>query len=163
MADEAVPISLLSMLGGDLFRTVIWRVDGGRQTRVTSFRGFPRCGEALGGAVACAATHLRATSLYTLDANGVAVEIAQLPTEDVGVVSLGPGARAASMRFDRTVADIDLVGRRLTRIALPPNTELASEVRAGPGFVLTLGYGENRRAKVRKYRVDQADASQPDR
>jgi len=59
------------------------------------------------------------------------------------------------MTFDRSIVEIDLAARRLTRIALPPNTEYSAEVTARPGFVVTLSYGENRRSTVRRYRVDR--------
>ena len=150
----ASPLSLFSVFTADAMRTELWRVSGDSLTRVASLRGYPQCGEPSGGVAACAARHIQATSLYTVDANARVTEVAQLASPDLGVVALGPGARAASMKFDRSIVDIDLATRRLTRFELPPNSEFASEVRVGPGFVVTLSYGENRRSKVRRYRIE---------
>ena len=70
------------------------------------------------------------------------------------MVSLGPGLQAASPTFDRGIVTVDLAARRLTRIALPPNTAFASEVRAGPGWAVTLGYGQNQKSVVRAYTIN---------
>ena len=67
-------------------------------------------------------------------------------------MALGPGLRAASMTFDRGIVVVDLSARRLTRIPMPPNRPFASEVRAGPGWIVTLGYGQNQRSTVRSTR-----------
>ena len=146
-------LSSLSMLGANALRSELRRVSDGTLTRVGSMRGFPQCGEPTGGVVACAARHHRGTSLYTIDSAGTVAEIARLAGQEYGIVVVGPGLRASSMRFDRSIAAIDLAARRLTRIALPPNTVYAAEVNTGPGFVVTLEQGENRRATVRRYTV----------
>jgi hypothetical protein len=146
-------LSPLAMFGADGLRAELLRVVDGRATPVTTMRGYPQCGAPLGGVVACAARHMRATSLYTIDSSGTAVEVAQLPVQDFGGMWMGPGARGAAMSFTQTIVDIDLAARRMTRVTLPPNTDYASEVTSGPGFVVTLSHGVNRRATVRRYRV----------
>jgi len=151
---DAISLSPLAMLGANALRSELLRVADGRTTRVASLRGYPQCGEPLGGMVACASRHMRATSLYTIDAKGTAVEVVQLPVQDLGFVALGPGTRASSMKFDRSIVDIDLAARRMTRFVLPPNTEYATEVSTGPGFVVTLSHADNRKATVRRYRVE---------
>jgi Zn-dependent protease with chaperone function len=146
-------IWLLPFGGMDPMRTELWRVTERGAGRVASLRGVPQCGEPLGGVAACAVRHINSVSLYTVTAQGVATEIAQLPTSDLGVVAVGPGRRVSSMTFERVMLVIDLGTRRLTRIALPPNSQYASEVRAGPGYVVTLSYAENQRSTVRRYVV----------
>jgi Zn-dependent protease with chaperone function len=143
----------IPLTGMDPLRTELWRVRGDSLTRGATLRGVPECGEPAGGVVACSAQHFRSTSLYTIDANGTAVEVAQLRSQDVGAIAVGPGARAASMKFDRSIQVIDLAARRLTTISLPPTTVYATEVRAGPGYVATLSQAENRRSMVRLYRI----------
>jgi hypothetical protein len=112
-----------------------------------------QCGEPLGGAAVCTAQRRSRTSLYAVSADGEATEVARLPLQDLGVVVLGPGGRVASMTFKREIVTIDLAARRLTRLPLPPNSDFASEVHAGPGWIVTLGYAENRKSTVRSYRV----------
>ena len=146
-------LSPFAFLRGDALRSELYRVVDGKSTRIASLRGYPQCGEPARGVVACAARHLRGTSLYTIDAAGNAVEVAQLRGHELAVMALGPGLRASSMAVDRSVVDIDLAARRLTRISLPPNTAYATEVRTGPGFIVTLANGENRRATITRYRT----------
>jgi len=143
----------MPMLGMDPIRLEIWRVRGDSLVRIGPIRGVPECGEPLNGVAACTAHHVKATSLYTIDANGAAVEVARLQVRDLGVMSLGPGPRASSMTYDRTIQTIDLTTRRLTRVPMPAGSDFASEVRSGPGYVVTLGFGENRRARVSLYRI----------
>jgi len=145
---------VMPMLGMDLMRSELWRARGDSLVRMASVRGVPECGEPLGGVAACTTHHVKATSLYTVDANGTVAEVAQFPTRDLGVMALGPGPRAASMKFDRSVQTIDLATRRLTTIPLPAGTDYATEVRARGGYVVTLSYSEKRRGTVRRYRVD---------
>jgi hypothetical protein len=56
------------------------------------------------------------------------------------------------MTFDNQIVSVDLGTKRLKRIALPP-TSFASEVRVGPRWAITLGYGQNQRSIVRAYAV----------
>ena len=153
---EGAPVSLWSLpfFGFEMPAMELWLVHGDSVRPLTSLRGALQCGNPLGGVAACSAQRLNATSLYTVSATGVAVEVAQLPLNELRVVQMGPGARAASTTFDRGIVVIDLASRRLTRIAVPPNSEFASEVRAGPGWVVTLGYGQNQRSTVKSYRVN---------
>ena len=68
-------------------------------------------------------------------------------------MAVGPGLRVASLKLDRSIADIDLATRRLTRIVMPANADYAAEVRTGPGYVITLSHGDRRQTTVRRYRV----------
>jgi hypothetical protein len=90
-----------------------------------------------------------------VSADGAATEVARLRLEDLGSVSLGPGLRATSMTYKRAVVIIDLATKRLTRVPLAPDSQFASEVRAGAGWVATLSYVENRSSKVRFYRLTE--------
>ena len=153
MRGRASALWAMPLVGMDPLRSELWRVRGDSLVRIAAVRGVPECGAPMNGVAACAARHVRATSLYTIDASGTAVEVAQLPSQNLGVVSVGPGARAASMRFDRSIQLIDLATRRLTTIRLPPGSDYGSEVRAGPGYVVTLTHNQNRRATVRLYRI----------
>jgi hypothetical protein len=112
-----------------------------------------QCGEPLGGAAVCTAQRRSRTSHYTISAEGEATVVPRLPLQDLGVVALGRGRRAASMTFKREIVTRDLAGRRRARLPLPPNSDFASEVRAGPGWVVTLGYTANRKSTVRLYHV----------
>lgn len=151
---RAAPVSLWSIFGGlDAFRTDLWRVRGDSVRRIGSLQGPSQCGQPLGGAAACSSQRRNGTSLYAVDASGTATEIARLPSQNVGVVTLGPGLEATSMTYNRDVLMIDLTTRRLTRVSLPPNSQFGSEVRSGAGWAVTLGYAENRRSTVRLYRV----------
>jgi hypothetical protein len=141
------------MLGMDALRSELWRVRGDSIARLSSLRGVPQCGAPANGVAACASRYSRGTSLYSIDGNGKAVEVAQLASHDIGVLGLGPGLYLAGMKFDRTIEIIDLATRRLTKIATPAGTDYAGEVRAGPGFVATLSYAENRRSTVRLFRL----------
>jgi len=157
MRGSAVSLwSLLDAFGGQM-QMDLWRVRGDTVRRTATLPGAVQCGEPLGGAAVCTAQRRSATSLYAVSADGVATEVARLPLRDLGVVALGPGLRAASMTFTRTMVTIDLPARRLTRLPLPPNSDFASEVRAGPGWIVTLGYAENRKSKVRLYRIVQGN------
>ena len=131
----------------------MWLVRDDSVRRLAPVRGAAQCGEPLGGLAACTVQMMSATSLYTVNARGDVAEVAQLPSNELRVVSVGPGLQAASSTFDRGVVLIDLAAKRLTRIRLPPNTGFASEVRAGAGWVVTLGYGPNQRSVVRSYRI----------
>ena len=144
---------MMPMLGMDPMRSELWRARGDSLVRIASVRGVPECGEPLGGVAACTTQHVKATSLYTIDASGAVVEVARLEARDGGVMALGPGPRAASMKFDRSVRTFDLAARRLTTIRLPAGSDYASEVRTGDGYVVTLSYGENKRVKVSLYRI----------
>lgn len=135
----------------DYLRTDLWRVHGDSLARVASLRGPLQCGEPEDGATACVVRVMKATSLYVVSADGSAQEVAQIPVRDMGVVSAGPGLRAASMTFDGTMLLADLAARRLTRVQMPAGTPFASDVRAGPGFVATLGVTERGTSKVRFY------------
>jgi len=154
MRGRASALWALPLLGMDPLRSELWRVRGDSLRRIASIRGIPDCGAPAGGVAACAARHVRATSLYTIDASGAAVEVAQLASRNLGAVVVGPGTRAALMRFDHSIQLIDLARRRLTTIPLGPKSEYASEVRAGPGYAVTLSHNQNRRATVRLYRVE---------
>jgi len=153
---EGRPVSLwtLPFTGFDALRTDLWRVRGDSIQRVSSLRGAPQCGDPVVSSAACVVRQMKATSLYTVSETGVATEVARLQAQDIGIVAVGPGLRTASMGFDRTVLVTDLAARRLTRIPLPPNSTFASEVRAGPGYIVTLSIDQNRRSTVRLYRVD---------
>jgi hypothetical protein len=97
---------------------------------------------------------MKGTSLYTLSSRGDLVEVAQLSSQDVGIVSAGPGLRVASMSFRRAIIAVDLAAKTLVRTPLPPNTVYASEVRAEQGWAATLSYTDNRRSTVRLYRIE---------
>ena len=155
---QPVPaLSLLSLpfFGVDLPAMELWRAHGDSVRSLTSVRGAPQCGEALGGRAACAVHRLNATSLYTVSASGDVEEVAQLSINEFRLAGVGPGLWAASGTFDREIVVIDLAAKRLTRVELPPNQSFASEVRAGPGWAVTLGYGQNQRSVVRSYRIQQ--------
>ena len=143
----------LPLMGMDPMRSELWRVRGDSLVRVASLRGVPQCGDPANGVAACEARHMRATSLYTIDAMGVTTEVAELASPTMGVVALGPGLTAASMKFDRSIQVIDLAARRLTTIPLPATTEYAAEVRVAAGYIVTLSYEENRRSTVRRYKI----------
>jgi Zn-dependent protease with chaperone function len=131
----------------------LWRVHGDSVRALAPLRGMAQCGAAAGGSAACIARHMRSTSLYMVTASGGATEVAQLPSADVGVVTVGPGPRVASMGFGRAIVTTDLASRRLTRIPMPPNTAYSTEITVGPGWIVTLGYGATQRSVVRKYRL----------
>jgi len=157
-AARGQPVPALSLwsvpfFGVDLPAMELWRVHGDSVRSLTSVRGTPQCGEPLGGKAACAVHRLNATSLYTMSASGDVEEVAQLSLNEFRLAAVGPGLWAASGTFDRGIVVIDLAAKRLTRIELPPNGSFASEVRAGPGWAVTLGYGPNQRSVVRSYRV----------
>jgi hypothetical protein len=95
---------------------------------------------------------MNATSLYAVRSTGEVVEVARLAEGTLRMATMGPGLRGASMTFDNQIVSVDLATKRLTRIALPP-TSFASEVRVGPGWAITLGYGQNQRSVVRVYAV----------
>jgi Zn-dependent protease with chaperone function len=156
-ARGTLPVSLWSLpfFGVDLPAMELWRVHGDSVRSLTSVRGTPQCGEPLEGKAACAVHRLNATSLYTVSASGGVEEVAQLSQNDFRLAAVGPGLWAASGTFDRAIVVVDLAAKRLTRIALPPNGSFASEVRAGPGWAVTLGYGQNQRSVVRSYRIQR--------
>jgi hypothetical protein len=156
-AQGVPPVSLWSLpfFGFDLPAMELWRVHGDSARVLTSVRGTPQCGEPLGGKAACAVHRLNATSLYTMSASGAVEEVAQLSQNEFRLAAVGPGLWAASGTFDREILVVDLAAKRLMRIALPPNGSFASEVRAGPGWAVTLGYGPNQRSVVRSYRIQR--------
>lgn len=147
-------LSLWTMFSGwDAIHTDLWGVRGDSIQRVASLRGAPQCGDPLGGAATCVVRRAGGTALYGVSARGEATEVAEVASQDLGVVTVGPGLHVTSMTFQRAIVVIDLAARRLTRIPLPPNSQFAAEVRAGPGWIVTLGMAENRRSKIRYYRV----------
>jgi hypothetical protein len=131
----------------------LWRVHGDSVRALTPLRGAAQCGAPAGDVAACIARRMRSTSLYTVTANGMATEVARLSLQDVGMMSVGPGPRVASMGFDRAIVLVDLASRRLTRIPMPRDTPYSTDLRVGPGWIVTLGYGDNRRSVVRRYLV----------
>jgi len=151
----ALSLWSLPLFGVELPAMELWRVHGDSVQPLTSVRGTPQCGEPLGGLAACAVHRLNATSLYTVGATGGVEEVAQLSLNEFRLTAVGPGLQAASATLDRGVVAIDLAAKRLTRIELPPNVPYATEVRAGPGWAVTLGYGQDQRAVVRRYRVEE--------
>jgi len=146
----------IPLFGIDFPSMELWLVRGDSVRRLGPVRGAATCGEPLGGSAACTVHTMNATSLYTVNAQGAVEEVAQTSLAELRVASLGPGVRAAGSMFDRGgVVLVDLAAKRLTRVALPPNTAFASEVRSGPGWVVTLGVGANQRAVVRSYRIQR--------
>jgi hypothetical protein len=143
----------LPFFGVDLPPMELWRVHGDSVRRLASVRGAPQCGEPVSGMAACAVHRINATSLYTVAATGAVEEISQLSLNEFRPAAIGPGLWAASATFDRGIVTVDLAAKRMTRIELPPNGSFASEVRAGPGWAVTLGYGQNQRSVVRSYRI----------
>ena len=119
----------------------LWRVHGDSVRPLTSVRGTPQCGEPVSGKAACAVHRMNATSFYTVGASGAVEEVAELSLNEFRMATVGPGLRAASATLDRGIVAIDLAAKRLTRIDLPPNGPFAGEVRAGPGWAVTLEYG----------------------
>ncbi len=150
----SVSLWSLPFFGVDFPAMELWRVHGDSVRPLTSVRGTPTCGEPLGGKAACAVHRLNATSLYTVSATGDVEEIAQLSLNEFRLATVGPGLRAASATFDRGIVVIDLATKRLTRVELPPNGQFTNEVRAGPGWAVALGYGQNQRSTVKAYRVN---------
>ena len=153
-SQQVSSVWLLAFSGMSVLRTELWRLTTSGASRIASLRGVPQCGEPLGGAAACVVRQMNATSLYTVTSEGAATEVARVSGSDMGAMVAGPGLRAASMAFDQgAMVLIDLAARRLTRVPLPAGGEYASEIRSGPGYIVTLGYGQSGRATVRKYRV----------
>ena len=150
---SVAPVAFRALFGGNELQSEIRRVVDGKLVSVAPVRGYPECGEPLRGIVACAARQRKGTSLYTLDASGVLTEVARPAGQELGVMSVGPGLRVASLKLDRSIADIDLATRHLTRIVMPANADYAAEVRTGPGYVITLSHGDRRQTTVRRYRV----------
>jgi hypothetical protein len=144
----------LPFFGFEMPPMELWRIHGDSVKALTPLRGTATCGEPLGGMAACAVHRMRSTALVTVNAAGTVEEIAQLSMNDLRLGALGPGLHAASSTFDGSVVLVDVAARRLTRIKLPPNTAFASEVRAGPGWVVTLGYGQNQKSVVRAYKIN---------
>ena len=144
----------MAMFGAASMEAQLWRVTGGNRARVGTVKAPPNCGSPVNGVVACAARHVKATSLYTLSSRGELAEVAQLNSQDVGNVTAGPGLRVASMTFKRELIAVDLAAKTLIRVELPPNTTYASDVRAGAGWAATLTYADNRRSTVRLYRIE---------
>jgi Zn-dependent protease with chaperone function len=152
------PLSMwpLSLSGFELPPMDMWRVHGDSVSRLGPVRGPAQCGEPSGGSAACAVHSLSGTSLYTVSARGVVAEVAQLSSSELRLVAVGPGLRMVSSSFDGGIVIIDLATKRRTRIELPPNTEFASEARAGPGWAVTLGYGQRtQKFSVRSYRIER--------
>ena len=146
---------LLAFSGMSVLRTELWRLTASGASRIASLRGVPQCGQPLGGAAACVVRQMNATALYTVTSDGVATEVARVSGGDMGAMVAGPGLHAASMALDReALVLVDLAARSLTRVPLPAGGEYASEIRTGPGYIVTLGYAQNGRATVRKYRLE---------
>lgn len=143
----------LPLMGMDPLRADLWRIRGDTVKHLTSMRGVPQCGDPANGVAACVRRHMKAASLYTISATGEAREIAQLPSPDLGIVSLGPGARATSMRFDRSIQVIDFAALRLTKFPAPAASDYSSEVRVAGEYIITLSYSNDRRSIVRRYKV----------
>jgi hypothetical protein len=143
----------IPFFGIELPPMVLWRVHGDSVRSLVPVRGTAQCGEPLGGVAACAVQSFTATSLYTVSASGAVEEVARLSLNELRLVSLGPGLRAASSTFDQHVVVVDLATKRLTSVELPPNTGFAAEVKAGKDWIVTLGYGPNQRAAIRSYRI----------
>jgi Zn-dependent protease with chaperone function len=131
----------------------LWRVHGDSVRPLAPMRGTAQCGAPSGDTAACIARRMRATSLYTVTETGVATEVARVPLQDLGVVTIGPGPRIAAMGFDRAIVIADLVSRRLTRIPMPSTTPYSTDVAVGPGWIVTLGYDGERTSVVRRYRT----------
>jgi len=149
----ALSLWTLPFLGVDMPAMELWRVHGDSVRPLTSVRGMPQCGEPVGGKAACAVHRMNATSFYLVGASGAVEEVAELPVSEFRMATVGPGLHAASSTLDRGIVAIDLAAKRLTRIDLPPNGPFAGEVRAGPGWAVTLEYGRNQRSVVRSYRI----------
>jgi hypothetical protein len=145
----------LPFFGVDLPPMELWRVHGDSARWLASVRGTPQCGEPVSGMAACAVHRINATSLYTVAATGAVEEISQLSLNEFRPAVIGPGLWAASATVDRGIVTIDLAAKRMTRIELAPNGSFAAEVRAGPGWAVTLGYGPNQRSVVRSYRIQR--------
>jgi len=150
----ALSLWTLPFLGVDMPAMELWRVHGDSVRPLGSVRGTPQCGEPVSGKAACAVHRMNATAFYIVDATGAVEEVAELPLNELRVATVGPGLRVASATLDRGIVAIDLVAKRLTRIDLPPNGPFAGEVRAGPGWAVTLEYGRNQRSVVRGYRIE---------
>jgi hypothetical protein len=149
----ALSLWTLPFLGVDMPAMELWRVHGDSVRSLTSVRGTPQCGEPVSGRAACAVHRMNATSFYVVGASGTVEEVAELPVSEFRMATVGPGLRVASSTLDRGVVAIDLAAKRLTRIDLPPNGPFAGEVRAGPGWAVTLEYGRNQKSVVRAYRI----------
>ena len=143
---------MLPFTGFELPTMRLWRIHGDSVRLLGPMAGGAQCGAPLGGVAACAAHRMNATSLYTVRATGEVEEVAQVSKGGVRMAEMGPGLRGASASFDNEIVSIDLGAKRLTRIALPP-ASFSSEVRLGPGWAVTLGYGQNQRSVVRAYRL----------
>ena len=146
----ASPLAVFGMMS---FKTELWRVAGSDVRPIARLSGVPQCGAPMGDVAACVVRQRSSMGLYTVTAGGVATEVGRLRGSELGVMAVGPGARASSMQFDGSLLVVDLAARRLTRVTLPQGSEYPSEVRSGDGYVVTLSYPENRRSVVRRYRV----------
>jgi Zn-dependent protease with chaperone function len=144
----------LAMLGGGPLRMEFWRVSGSGVGRVGTIRGVPQCGEPLGGAAACVVRERSAVALHTVMADGGTAEVARLSGVALGATAVGPGLRASSVTFDREVVLVDLATRRLTRVTLGADSAAyVSEVRSGPGYVVTLSQSGEGGSVVRRYLI----------
>lgn len=143
----------LSLFGADPMRSDLWRLGEGPPRLVASVRGFLQCGEPENGAVACVARHVRSASLWTIDASGGVEEVARLPMDGVGPITVGPGLVVAAIDRGRTVVVGDLAARRLTSLPLPDSARDAVEARFAGGYLATLSHG-NGRSAIRLYRVE---------
>jgi Zn-dependent protease with chaperone function len=149
---DGASLWMLPFTGFQMPSMRLWRIHGDSVRLLGPMDGGAQCGAAVGGVAACAGHRMNATSLYTVRSTGEVVEVARLSEGTLRMVTMGPGLRGASMTFDNQIVSVDLGTKRLARIALPP-TSFASEVRLGPGWAITLGYGQNQRSVVRVYSV----------
>jgi hypothetical protein len=134
----------------------LYRVHGDSVRVLAPVRGGVQCGEPLGGWALCVVHRLNATLLYAVSSREASA-VAQLSSQDFRLAAPGPGLRAGSMSLDRGgVVLVDLAARRLTRVSMPTQASFATEVRSGPGWIVTLGSGQNQRSTVRTYRIDAA-------
>jgi hypothetical protein len=87
-------------------------------------------------------------------ADGGTAEVARLSGVALGATAVGPGLRASSVTFDREVVLVDLATRRLTRVTLGADSAAyVSEVRSGPGYVVTLSQSGEGGSVVRRYLI----------
>jgi len=147
--------SMIPGFGFELPSIELWRVDGDSARPLGSLGGSAQCGDPVGGHAACVVHRMKSSSLYAVTASGALSEVAQLPSNELRLMALGPGLRAVSSTLDGEIVIIDLAAKRLTRVALPPNTGYAGEARAGPGWAVTLGYWPGGKVGVRSFRLQR--------
>ena len=153
LESPALSLWSLAFAGFDGPGMELWRVHGDSVRALAPMRGSVQCGAPIGDLAACVSRRMRSTSLYTVTERGMLTEVARLSMQDFGVVTVGPGPRVASMAYGRAILIADLASRRLTRIPMPPNTAFATEIKVGPGWIVTLAYDNERRSIVTRYRI----------